>query len=167
MPACALAYGLGAVLADDPNETLLGDWGELSLRSFAVGAPVLVLSQNATGGSRPGESSAESDWVPFHDDNGVSGHSFIGAVPFLVAAKRCERPLARWALYVGSAMPAWSRVNDDAHYASQAFLGWAVAFAAVESIHRREYRGRSNADRYSIDLIPTSDGVGLGMTFRR
>jgi hypothetical protein len=51
-----------------------------------VGAPPLYVMQQVTGSSRPGEGSAGSHWHFLNDNNGVSGHAFIGAVPFLAAS---------------------------------------------------------------------------------
>ena len=45
-------------------------------------APPMLAMQVVTGGfPRPGETDDGSTWKPFQDNNGVSGHSFIGAVP--------------------------------------------------------------------------------------
>ena len=41
-----------------------GEWGNRCFRSFAAGTPALLAVQAATGASRPGETNAESDWVP-------------------------------------------------------------------------------------------------------
>ncbi len=60
--------------------------GVYASRAYLVGAPAMLLMQNVTGGSRPEEMDHGSKWDPFHDDNGVSGHAFMGAVPFLTLA---------------------------------------------------------------------------------
>ena len=51
----------------------------------------------ATGASRPADGQG-SHWHMFNDNNGVSGHAFIGAIPFLAAAEMVERVRAS---------PAW------------------------------------------------------------
>ena len=59
-------------------------WGQRSLRSILVGGPPLLVLQWATGEHRPTETDESSEWRPFHDNNGVSGHSFMGAIPVSV-----------------------------------------------------------------------------------
>ncbi len=97
------------------------------LRSILVGGPPLLVLQWATGGARPTETDESSEWRPFHDNNGVSGHSFMGAIPFLSAAKMADNIWIKGSFYAASTLPGISRVNDDAHYFSQAFLGKSFA----------------------------------------
>jgi len=162
--AAGAAWALGAVCDETAVGAATGDWGERSFRALLVGSPPLLLAQSATGGSRPAESSADSDWVPFHDDNGVSGHSFIGAVPFITAAQMSESPWLTTTLYAASAAPAWSRINDDMHYTSQAVLGWWMAYLACRSVDGTERQ----QCWYEPEPIVTADGtLGVGWTFER
>ncbi len=98
----------------------------------------MLAMQRLIGASRPGEAPSESHWEPFLDDNGVSGHSFMGAVPFITAAQMTQNPWLRGGLYVGSGMAGLSRVNDNRHYASQVVLGWWMAYIAARSVNRTE-----------------------------
>jgi membrane-associated phospholipid phosphatase len=107
---------------------------------FVVGAPPLYVMQWVTGGSRPGEGSAGSQWHLLNDNNGVSGHAFVGAIPFLAAADMVESPLAKGALYVCSTFVGFSRMTDDAHYPSQVFLGWYMAWASARAVSSTELR---------------------------
>ncbi|MEZ6069860.1 MAG: hypothetical protein R3C10_06170 [Pirellulales bacterium] len=93
----------------------------------------MLALQAVTGASRPGESTSESHWKPFDDNNGVSGHAFMGAIPFMSAAKMTDNIWFKGALYAASALPAMSRVSDDDHYFSQAFLGWWMAYMAASA----------------------------------
>ena len=118
-----------------------------------MGAPPLLFLQVATGGSRPLED--HSRWHPFEDDNGVSGHAFVGAVPFLSAAGMTDsRPLK--VLWVSaSTLCGLSRINDDAHYLSQAAMGWWVAYLACRSVEETELgKGR-------LQLLPAVPSGGL------
>jgi membrane-associated phospholipid phosphatase len=101
---------------------------------FVVGAPPLYALQWATGASRPDESSAGSRWKPFQDANGVSGHAFVGAIPFLAAADMVESPLLKGTLYVCSTFVGFSRMTTDSHYPSQVFLGWYLAWASARAV---------------------------------
>ncbi|MEK9658253.1 MAG: phosphatase PAP2 family protein [bacterium] len=129
----------------------VGEWASLSSRAYLVGAPLMLMGQRVLGASRPGETSHGSHWRPFNDANAVSGHAFIGAVPFLVMAKLLDDYPAFSALaYAASVAVAWSRVNDDSHYLSQAFLGCFLAWQAVDAVFRTRDDNRQ--------------GVGLGLS---
>lgn len=139
-----------------------GYWSRQSLRAMHVGAPLVLLLQYAIGSSRPGESAHGSRWRPFNDNNGVSGHTFVGAVPFLVAARRTDRMLLKAAFFAGSGLTGYSRLNDDANYLSQVLLGWSIAYLSVEATHWTEH---SNLQYRIVPL--TIDGlVGVGVETR-
>ena len=159
--ACGLLIGECAAAWEPCCQT--GEWGDRTMRGMLVGSPSLIGLQLATGASRPGESSAESDWIPFNDNNGVSGHSFIGAVPFISAAKMTDNPLAKTGLYAASALTGWSRVNDDDHYTSQAILGWCLAYAACSAVDRTE----QDHAAIRFTAVSVSGGVGMGVVFER
>lgn len=113
----------------------IGVWGVYTSRAYLIGAPAVLLMQVATGASRPDESSHGSKWHPFNDNNGVSGHAFVGAVPFLTLAHLYEKnkPI-KYVAYLASFATAWSRINDNAHYLSQASLGWYMAYESVDAV---------------------------------
>ncbi|WP_197440332.1 phosphatase PAP2 family protein [Polystyrenella longa] len=140
LPLFAASWMVGEVFDEDPRAALAGTWGERSLRAFAVGAPPMLLAQRVTGASRPGEATYKSNWNPLQDNNGVSGHSFMGAIPFLTAAKMTDEPWLQTLYYGGSTLAAFSRVNDDHHYASQAFLGWGFAWLATRAVFSTDSR---------------------------
>jgi hypothetical protein len=114
-----------------------------------------------TGGSRPSE--GESYWRPFNGDNGVSGHAFLGGVPFLTAARMTDDPYIKGALYFFSALPALSRINDDKHYASQAFLGWYLAWLSVRAVDA----GETGAGAGGLEpVLFRGGGAGLAWSTR-
>ena len=161
------AAGAGLLIGKLGEDTLLGDtvgqWGDRTMRALLVGSPSLIFMQAATGASRPGESSAESDWVPFHDSNGVSGHVYIGALPFITAAQMTDSRLARASLYLGSTMTGIARINDDAHYTSQVLLGWWMAYLACNSIS-----GTNDQNlHWELMPLPMPGGAGVGLVIER
>ena len=143
---------------------VIGEWGSRSLRMFVVGAPPLYVMQQVTGSSRPGESSAGSHWHFLNDNNGVSGHAFIGAVPFLAAAEMVENPWAKGGLYACSTLCAFSRVDVNAHYPSEVFLGWYLAVASSIAVNRTEIRF-AGIDMKVVPL-PVSNGSGVALEGR-
>lgn len=133
IPVFAAAWAVGSLFEGNPAADNVGEWGERSIRSILVGAPPMLATQYIIGGSRPNEP-AGSHWAPFQDHNGVSGHAFMGAVPFLTAAQMAEERWLKFLFYTGSTLVPLSRINDDDHYTSQAFLGWWFAFLATRAI---------------------------------
>lgn len=135
LPVFASAWAAGELLPDNRFAETSGRWGERSLRGFVAGAPPLIALQQLTGGSRPMESSSSSNWQPFQDVNGVSGHSFMGSLPFITAAKMTDNLAYKSLFYAGSAIAPLSRVNDNAHYPSQVALGWWMAYLAASAVN--------------------------------
>jgi membrane-associated phospholipid phosphatase len=127
----------------------IGAWGRNMVRSYLVGGPPLVLMQRLTGGSRPGESKEGSHWKPLKDDNGVSGHAFVGAVPFLTLAHmNDDKILLKYLFYTASFFPGLSRINDNMHYPSQVALGWYLAWVATGSVWK------SNQQEQKLSVVP-------------
>lgn len=125
----------------------VGQFGANTARAYVVGTPAMLLMQKVTGASRPVEqhryqNKDASKWRFLHDNNGVSGHSFMGAVPFLTIAKMNEdNDAIKVAALLASTLTAWSRVNDGSHYFSQAVLGWYMAYESVDAVFEVNERG--------------------------
>jgi hypothetical protein len=109
LPIFAGSYAIGKLFPDSKRAKTIGTWGERSGRAFLVGAPPLIGLQELTGGSRPGETALGSQWHPLQDNNGVSGHSFMGALPFITAAKMSESPWSKATFYAGLKFPKIGR----------------------------------------------------------
>lgn len=137
------------------RSTPYGDWASRSLRAYAVGGPAGLLIQKATGGGRPSE--GDSHWRAFDDNNGLSGHAFVGAVPLITAARMQGNGFFKAFFYAASVLPALSRINDDQHYASQALAGWYLAYASAASIDRQP----EDDSRITLVIIPLGrEGLG-------
>ncbi|MCA9043840.1 MAG: phosphatase PAP2 family protein [Planctomycetaceae bacterium] len=136
LPIYGGAMVLHWIVPPDSVFAPVGDWGDRTMRAFVVGAPALVGMQLLTGGSRPEE--GNSHWHPFNDNNGASGHAFMGALPFMAAAEMTDHRGVKLGLYTASALTGWSRVNDRDHYLSQVVLGWTIAYLATRSVSQTE-----------------------------
>lgn len=140
------------------NRTV-GRWGKRTMRAYLLGTPVLWTSQSMIGASRP-EEHRGSKWRPFQDANGVSGHAYVGAVPFLIMAGMTgDNRILKTFYYAASTLTAFSRINDDAHYFSQAALGWYLAWEAAATVLDRENRETS----YTVRPLPVTDGYGISV----
>jgi membrane-associated phospholipid phosphatase len=135
----------------------VGEWGDRSLRTAAVGGPPVLVLQYLLGGSRPTDANGNSHWKPFNDTNSVSGHAFIGAVTFVNAAKMSDNIGSKIVWYALSTLPAWSRINDNDHYLSQAILGWSIGYLAATAVDETQ-RGKQQ-----FAIVPTVSGDGMGV----
>jgi hypothetical protein len=163
IPGMLAVAGVGKYFDNTPIGAVSGEWGERSVRAYLVGGPPLLLMQRVTGASRPDENPWGSSWRFWNDSNGVSGHAFVGSVPFITAAKMADRPLLKMSFYTLSVMPGLSRINDNAHYPSQVFLGWCMGYIAATAVCETE-----SAER-ALNVVPlTAPGVtGLGIEYKR
>lgn len=131
-------------------------WAERSLRANVLGAPQAWAFTYLLGSHRP--EAGVSDWDPWNDNDGVSGHSFYGAVPFLTAARMTDSTGWRYGLYALSMLPAYARLNDGNHYTSQAVMGWSIAWLATRTIAEDTGGNDATGDRVSLLPILTPDG---------
>ena len=150
----------GEFTSDAELSYATGEWAKRCLRTLLVGYPPVFFLQGALGASRPNEGG--SGWSPFSDNNGVSGHSFNGAVPFITAAKMTDNLYYKYGLYFASTLAGVSRINDNAHYFSQVALGWWLAYLSVASVDK------TGTKSPKVVVIPANinDGVGVIVTFR-
>jgi len=136
IPAYAGLAVLGAMYEDTPTGGLLAEFAGRTTRAYLVGLPPLAAGQWLIGASRPGEQLHGSHWRPFQDDNGISGHAFVGAVPFLTAANLTDNAWVKSGFYCLSALTGWSRIDSDKHYLSQVLFGWWLAYLACSAVDR-------------------------------
>lgn len=162
LPVFASAWALGELMPENEYLQTSSRWGARSIRAFAVGAPPLILMQQLTGGSRPNETDEDSEWHPFRDNNGISGHAFMGSLPFITAAKMTENRGLKALYYAGSTIAPLSRVNDNAHYPSQVALGWWMAYLAASAIDATE----NPNSRWKFYPYTTGDSSGLRAEIR-
>ena len=141
---------------------LFGTFASRAGRAYVVGAPALLIGQSLLGAGRPSNEDLHfknSHWQPFKNPNGISGHAFVGAIPFMTAAKMTDEWWLRGILYTCSTFTAWSRVNDGAHYLSQAILGWYLAYLTTRAIYQSD-GGRLNR---GLTLFPLAQPGVVGM----
>ena len=141
------------------SDTAVGNWGAYASRAYITGLPAMWFMQSATGATRPGDRPEGSSWTtPFGHSNGISGHAFVGAVPFLtIAYMNPDNKFIKYPAYVASAAAAWSRVNDDKHFPSQVVLGWYMAWEAVDAVFESSEKKKGLAVTPMVGL----DGFGL------
>jgi hypothetical protein len=130
-----LPLSVAATYLDTSSESSLGEWGNRTFRALVVGAPAVLSAQVITGGSRPSDNREHgSEWRPFKDNNGVSGHAFVGSIPFLTLAEmNKDDPWIYYPAMAASFATPLSRLNDNQHYFSHIVLGWYFAKQATSA----------------------------------
>ncbi|HEX6204073.1 MAG TPA: hypothetical protein VF100_13815 [Thermoanaerobaculia bacterium] len=162
-----LAGGLLVGLAPEEGSRAPVRWLRRTARAYLVGTPALLYLQPLTGGNRPAEGLG-SDWQPFVGQNGVSGHAFTGAVPFLTIARQTRRPWLRVLAVAASTAGGWAQFHTDQHYLSQFALGWWLAWEATDAIAESDARllGEDEEPRVAILPLPAEGGGGVLVTLR-
>lgn len=139
----------------------VGAWGERSIRAIVVGAPPMLALQRLIGAGRPDDpgNTTTSEWEPFRHSNGVSGHAFIGSVPFLTIARMQDDVLVDGVCYTGSLLVAAARLQGSRHYFSQVMLGWWIGFLATGAVDDAVLGNQGSA----LAVLPyvTDEEVGL------
>ncbi len=160
IPLSLAAAGMGAIISTENETSVIGKWGQDATRAYLLGGPQLLVMQRVLGGSRPGENDYGSSWNAFNDANAVSGHAFIGAVPFLTMAHMSENRLMRYFYYAASTLAGFSRINDDAHFTSQVFLGWFIAWEATSTVSED-----TKENNFRIQPMALEEGGGVRMSW--
>jgi hypothetical protein len=152
VPVTIGAYGAGYLLR---NPTIR-EWSQRSFRATIVGAPSLLILQSAIGSHRPED--GNSHWNPFHTSHGVSGHAYLGAVPFITAAEMSESPYRKGLFLALSTLPGLSRINDNEHYFSQTALGWYLAYLGCKVVATRDKDPGTHAQ---FEVAPLPGGMAV------
>lgn len=162
-----LAGGLLVGLAPKEGAAPPLRWLRRTARAYVVGTPSLLYLQPLTGGNRPAEGLG-SDWQPFVGQNGVSGHAFVGAVPFLTLARQTDRWWLRVLAVVASTAGGWAQFHTDQHYLSQFALGWWLAWEATDAIAESDARlvGDEGEPRVAILPVAAEGGGGVLVSLR-
>ena len=155
IPAYFAMSAGGHLFPDNAMLAPIGEFGDRSLRAMIIGAPTVGILQVGLGGQRP--VADDSRWHPFQYSHGVSGHAFVGAIPFLTAASMTDSRPLRALLIAGSFWTGWSRIHTDDHYFSQVMIGWSIAYLATQAVNQTE------CDRCRIIPMAFPNGMGMGV----
>lgn len=159
--------GLLVGLAPEEGAAAPVSWLRRTSRAYVVGTPTLLYLQTLTGGNRPSEGLG-SDWEPFVGQNGVSGHAFTGAVPFLTLARQTDRWWLRALAVAASTAGGWAQFHADQHYFSQFALGWWLAWEATDAVAESDARllGEEGEPRVAVTPLPVEGGGGVLVSLR-
>jgi len=152
VPVYIGTYGAGLLL----HNSTIEEWAQKSFRATVVGEPAVLLLATATGADRPTE--GDSHWKPFQNTHGVSGHAFVGGIPFITAAKMSDNPYQKAIFYGLSTFTGLSRINDDRHYFSQVALGWYIAYLSCAAVEKGNDRREGRAH---VQFTAVQKGIAI------
>jgi membrane-associated phospholipid phosphatase len=173
--SAALVVGLAA------GQERVADVGLHALLSLALANAVTGALKGLTGRSRPvvlDMQGADSVWVPRDSDewglfegwqaggprqSWPSGHT---TAAFAVASVLSEElgGVTPWIAYPLATGVAWSRVNDQAHWATDVLMGALVGTLAARLVVRFAHRGSAQGeDTVLLEDGPASGAVRLGL----
>jgi membrane-associated phospholipid phosphatase len=169
----AATYALGRAVSNER----VADFGlhafvSLALSNFVTGSLKVV-----TGRSRPLRLLPDSTWARqgHHEwdffggwgDDGAqraypSGHS---SNAFAIATVFAEElgGAAPWIAYPVAVGVAWSRVNDEAHWASDTVMGALVGMVAAQLVVRRGHRRGGWLERTFLEASSSLDRLDIGL----
>ena len=139
-PEVFATVGLGVLMSG----VISGDRGlrEAGARistSLVLAGGVVTIAKYVAGRSRPSRLENDADdFQPFSGNSSApSGHT---AMAFALATSLSDEIHHTWAsigLYTAAGATAWSRVNDNAHWASDVLAGAAVGIVSAKFINGR------------------------------
>lgn len=153
-PLYLSAMTLGYWRSEDMFGNIVYQWGYRNLRAFLLGGIQEIILAPTLGGGRPSKNEP-SKWQPFKYKTGVSGHAFFGALPFITAAMMADPPIIKGLLYIASTLPGLSRIDSEAHYASQVLLGWALAYFSARAVYESD---QARLPTFQLNFVPKPDG---------
>lgn len=161
-PLYLSAMGIGYLRECDMYGNVIYQWGYRNLRAFFLGGIQELILAPTLGSGRP-SSHQPSKWQPFRYRTGVSGHAFFGGLPLITAAIMTDPPALKTLLYVASTLPGLSRINSDAHYASQVLLGWALALFSAHAVYLSD---QARFPTFQMGVCPRKDGAMIAASWR-
>ena len=162
VPAAAAAWLVGEAFDDKERCCeVVGEWGDRELRSLFVGVPPMLFMQYATSYSRPSDPNAHSSWQPFTDNNGVSGHAFMGSSPFINAAKMTDDVPLKIGFW-STPFAGWSRSMTMPITLQQRFWagGWPGGPPPVSDLTGPQQHS------WQITPLPMPDGACMAISYQ-
>ncbi len=158
--ATLAAFYLSGKLFKDEKAVMVAKDGLIA--SIIAAGVVTPLIKEAGGRVRPRDQTGEGDFQPFSGNHSFpSGHTTQAFAIASVISEHYTNPWARGASYGLASLVGLSRIQDDAHYASDVVAGAAIGFLIGRKVVRLNLGKR---DRITIDAS-VSDGY-LGVRIR-
>ncbi|OIQ20139.1 MAG: phosphoesterase [Flavobacterium sp. MedPE-SWcel] len=147
--------------------------GVLLISSATATGFVQQLTKSVAGRARPGADFGKKHFKPFGEGatyrSFPSGHAVLTFTNAHVIAKQFKSPWIKAGIYAIGVVPGVSRIYQDAHWASDVFLSWAMSYFMVEAIDiylDRKYDEKYNNDKsHKTSISLTFGGNALGVVY--
>ncbi len=140
----------------------------LSVESFALTGVFVQIIKRATGRHRPYTGDPYNTWsgpsLASENDSFPSGHSSSAFAVASVIAEEYDNYIVPPLAYGAAAITGYNRMQHNAHWASDVFVGAAIGYFTGKTIVASHRRG--NSSRVSIAPLTDGEGPGLMLTYR-
>lgn len=148
--------------------------GVLLISSATATGFLQQLTKSGVGRARPGAEFGKNHFRPFGGDVAYrsfpSGHAVLTFTNAHVIAKQFRSPWVKASIYTVGLIPGISRIYEDAHWASDVFLSWALSYFVVEAIDNyldKKYDEKYNNQQSNKgNLTLTFKGNSLGFIYQ-
>lgn len=165
VPPLVLVYGYGALFHSPIARRIALDGAE----SAALAGALTCVLKAGFHRHRPKTTDDPWDWdgpsISTHNLSFASGHSTTAFALATSIAQNCpDNPWVAALCYSIAGMVALSRIYNNQHWASDAFVGSAIGYFTATAVHNLHDAKSSkvNVSVMSVDGVP---GVGLGLNF--
>lgn len=149
--------------------------GVLLISSATATGFLQQVTKSLTGRARPETGLGDHHFRPFGGGSGFrsfpSGHSVLTFTAAHSIAKQFDNVWVKAGIYTLGVIPGLTRIYEDAHWASDVVLSWALSYFMVEAIDiylDRKYDQKYNSNdtlNSKLNLSLGSGGVGMAYTF--
>ncbi len=140
----------------------------LSVESFALTGVFVQIIKRTTGRHRPYTGDPYNTWsgpsLASENDSFPSGHSSSAFAVASVIAEEYDNYIVPPLAYGAAAITGYNRMQHNAHWASDVFVGAAIGYFTGKAIVASHRRG--NASPLSIAPLIDGEGPGLMLTYR-
>jgi len=145
------AFALSGMVLDRPQDVTTA---RLALQSTLVTGVVVIGLKSALGRARPRDNTGPYDFAFFGGNHSMpSGEVATAFAIAQVVAERYKNWPARILAYGAAMTVAAGRIGDDAHWASDVFLGAATGIAISHAIMRYDARRKKKKD-IELSVMP-------------
>ena len=141
--------------------------GVLMIASATAAGFIQQLSKSLVGRARPGAGFGNHHFKPFGGTAAYrsfpSGHSVLTFTTTYTIAKQFDNPWIKGGIIGVGLIPGLSRIYEEAHWASDVALSWAMSAFIVEAIDK--YLDRKYEKKYNPDASAKESNLEWNLTF--
>ena len=141
--------------------------GVLMIASATAAGFIQQLSKSLVGRARPGAGFGNHHFKPFGGTAAYrsfpSGHAVLTFTTTYTIAKQFDNPWIKGGIIGVGLIPGLSRIYEEAHWASDVALSWAMSAFIVEAIDK--YLDRKYEKKYNPDPSAKESNLEWNLTF--